>query len=98
MTVLICVGVAGWLAALIVEGYGLGIAANTGIGLLGAGLAALGGTVVGPLPEGKAASVVVAMFGAMLVLLIFKLIRRLSTGSGRSSAVARDDVAAKIND
>lgn len=81
MTLLACVSVAGWLAALVVEGYGLGVVANTAIGALGAGLAALVGAVIGSQADGKAASVVAAMFGAVLVLLVIKCIKRLSTAS-----------------
>jgi len=76
---IICIigGIAGWLAGLIVKGYGFGILGNIVIGIVGAFVGswllprlgiALGG--------GYAAAIVNAMIGAIVVLLIIGLFRR----------------------
>ncbi len=77
--ILIIGGLAGWLAGLIVKGYGFGLLGNIVIGIVGAfvGTWVLGqfGVRVGP---GLIGSVVNATVGAVFILVIIGLIRRVS--------------------
>lgn len=73
---LIIGGVAGWLAAKIMRGQGLGVWANIGVGVLGA---LLGGTLLGQLGmrvEGVIGQLLTATLGAVLLLWVAKLINR----------------------
>lgn len=74
---LIIGGVAGWLAGLIVRGYGFGLLGNIAVGIVGALIAgwllpriglAIGGGII--------AAIVNAMIGAIVLLLIIGLFRR----------------------
>ena len=74
---LIVGGVAGWLAGLIVRGYGFGLLGNIVVGIVGAliagwllprlGIAIWGGTL---------GEIINAIIGAVILLLIIGLIRR----------------------
>ncbi|MCB1418931.1 MAG: GlsB/YeaQ/YmgE family stress response membrane protein [Notoacmeibacter sp.] len=68
--------VAGWLAGLIVKGYGFGLIGNIVVGIVGAFIAgwllpmagfALGGGIV--------AAIIHAMIGAVILLLLIRLIK-----------------------
>jgi uncharacterized membrane protein YeaQ/YmgE (transglycosylase-associated protein family) len=74
---LIVGGVAGWLAGLIVRGYGFGLLGNIVVGIVGALIAgwllprlgiAIGGGTLG--------EIINAVIGAVILLLIIGLIRR----------------------
>lgn len=76
---LIVGGIGGWLAGLIVKGAGFGIIGNIVIGVLGALLSSwllpqlgLSFDVGGPLVT----SILYAMVGAIIVLILLSLIRR----------------------
>ena len=77
--ILIIGGLAGWLAGLIVKGYGFGLLGNIVIGIIGAfvGTWVLGqfGIRVGP---GLIGSVLNATVGAVLILVVIGLVRRIS--------------------
>ena len=77
--ILIIGGLAGWLAGLIVKGYGFGILGNIVIGIIGAfvGTWVLGqfGVRIGP---GLIGSVLNATIGAVLILVVIGLIRRVA--------------------
>jgi uncharacterized membrane protein YeaQ/YmgE (transglycosylase-associated protein family) len=69
--------VAGWLAGLIVKGYGFGLIGNIIVGIIGAVIAgwllpklgiSLGGTIV--------RDIIAAVIGAVILLVIIGLIRR----------------------
>ena len=69
-------GIAGWLAALVMKGRGLGILGNIVVGIVGAFIAgwllpmagfALGGGIV--------AAIIHAMIGAVILLLLIRLIK-----------------------
>ncbi|MFB2549699.1 GlsB/YeaQ/YmgE family stress response membrane protein [Ensifer soli] len=69
--------IAGWLAGIIVKGYGFGILGNIVIGIVGAFIAgalfpALGFTLGG----GVVAAIIHATIGAVILLLLIRLIRR----------------------
>jgi uncharacterized membrane protein YeaQ/YmgE (transglycosylase-associated protein family) len=70
-------GVAGWLAGLLVRGYGFGVAGNIIVGIIGAVLAGwllpLAGFV---LIGGIAAEIINAIIGAVILLLIIGLFKK----------------------
>jgi uncharacterized membrane protein YeaQ/YmgE (transglycosylase-associated protein family) len=74
---LIIGGVAGWLAGLIVEGFGFGLIGNIVVGIVGAIIAGWLlprlGIVIG---GGIVAAIVNAVIGAVILLLIIGLVRR----------------------
>ena len=64
-------GIAGWLASLIVKGYGLGVAGNIVVGIVGALIAGwllphIGFVLVG----GVIAEIINAIIGAVILLLV----------------------------
>jgi uncharacterized membrane protein YeaQ/YmgE (transglycosylase-associated protein family) len=74
---LIVGGVAGWLAGLIVKGYGLGLIGNIVVGIIGAFIAGWLlprlGIVIG---GGIIAAIINALIGAIILLVIIGLVRR----------------------
>ncbi len=74
---LIIGGVAGWLAGLIVKGYGFGIVGNIVVGIIGAVIAGWLlpriGLVIG---GGIIAAIIDAVIGAVILLLIVGLFKR----------------------
>ena len=71
--------IAGWLAGLIVRGFGFGLLGNIVIGIIGAFLAGwllpalgVGFVVAGPIVT----SIIYAMIGAIVLLVIIGLIKR----------------------
>jgi len=70
-------GVAGWLAGLLVKGYGLGLVGNIVVGIVGAVIAGwllpyIGFVLVG----GILASILNAVIGAVILLLVIGLFKR----------------------
>lgn len=69
--------VAGWLAGVIVKGYGFGLVGNIVVGILGA---FVGGWLFGTLGlvsgSGIIGSVIGATIGAVVLLLVVRLLRR----------------------
>ncbi|MBC7658058.1 MAG: GlsB/YeaQ/YmgE family stress response membrane protein [Frankiaceae bacterium] len=77
LTILLIGAIAGWLAGLIVKGYGFGLLGNIIIGIIGAFvgtwlLARLGVS----LGSGIAGSIINAVIGAVVVLFLIGLFRR----------------------
>lgn len=74
---LIVGGVAGWLAGLIVRGFGFGLLGNIVIGIVGAFLAGwllpMAGISIG---AGIVGAIIHALIGAVILLVIIGLIRR----------------------
>jgi uncharacterized membrane protein YeaQ/YmgE (transglycosylase-associated protein family) len=74
---LIVGALAGWIAGLIVKGYGLGLIGNIVVGIIGAVIAGWLlpriGIVIG---SGFVASLINAIIGAVILLVIIGLIRR----------------------
>ncbi|GLS36071.1 membrane protein [Mesorhizobium tianshanense] len=78
LLVFIIIGaIAGWLAGLIVKGFGLGLVGNIVVGIVGALIAgwlfprlgfALGGGIF--------ASIIHAMIGAVILLVLIKLVKQ----------------------
>ena len=78
LLVFIIVGaIAGWLAGLIVKGYGFGLIGNIVVGIIGAFIAGWLlpriGLVIG---GGIVADIINAVIGAVILLLIIRLIKR----------------------
>jgi uncharacterized membrane protein YeaQ/YmgE (transglycosylase-associated protein family) len=69
-------GIAGWMAGLIVEGYGFGLFGNVVIGIIGAAIASLIMPLVGLNIETKLIKLFAATMGAIVLLLVFGAIRR----------------------
>jgi uncharacterized membrane protein YeaQ/YmgE (transglycosylase-associated protein family) len=70
-------GIAGWLAGLVVKGYGFGVLGNIVIGIIGAFVGSwLLGRLGIALGGGYIAAILNAMIGAIVVLLIIGLFRR----------------------
>jgi uncharacterized membrane protein YeaQ/YmgE (transglycosylase-associated protein family) len=69
--------VAGWLAGLVVRGFGFGLVGNIVIGILGA---ILGGWLLGmagfSFGAGILGSIVTAFIGAVVLLLIVRVVKR----------------------
>lgn len=74
---LIIGGVAGWLAGIIIKGFGFGILGNIIVGIVGAFLAgsilpaigiSIGGGIIG--------AIINATIGAVILLFIIKLVKR----------------------
>jgi uncharacterized membrane protein YeaQ/YmgE (transglycosylase-associated protein family) len=69
--------IAGWLAGVIVKGYGLGLIGNIVVGILGA---FIGGWLLGRLGVGVGSgivgSIIGATVGAVILLLLLRLVRR----------------------
>jgi uncharacterized membrane protein YeaQ/YmgE (transglycosylase-associated protein family) len=74
---LIVGAIAGWLAGLIVKGYGFGLIGNIVVGIIGAVIAGWLlprlGIVIG---SGFIAAIINAVIGAVILLVIIGLIRR----------------------
>jgi uncharacterized membrane protein YeaQ/YmgE (transglycosylase-associated protein family) len=69
--------IAGWLAGVLVKGYGFGLVGNIVVGVVGA---VLGGWLLNSMGlfvgNGIVPSIVGATFGAVVLLLVLKVLRR----------------------
>lgn len=75
--------VAGWLAGVVVKGYGFGLVGNIVVGILGA---AIGGWLLGMMgiaATGIVGAMIGATIGAILLLLVIRLVKR--SGSGEAA-------------
>jgi uncharacterized membrane protein YeaQ/YmgE (transglycosylase-associated protein family) len=68
--------IAGWLAGLLVKGYGFGLIGNIVIGVLGAGIAGLLAPRLGLYTESTGGNIIAALLGALLLLFLVGLVRR----------------------
>lgn len=68
--------IAGWLAGVLVKGYGYGLIGNIVIGILGAGIAGLLAPTLGIHTESMGGNIVAALLGALILLLLVGLARR----------------------
>ncbi|WP_309665371.1 GlsB/YeaQ/YmgE family stress response membrane protein [Tabrizicola sp.] len=77
LIILLIGAVAGWLAGLIVKGYGFGLLGNIVIGIVGAFIASLLLPRVGlSLGGGIVGSIIAATLGAVILLFLIRLIKR----------------------
>jgi uncharacterized membrane protein YeaQ/YmgE (transglycosylase-associated protein family) len=68
--------IAGWLAGVLVKGYGFGLIGNIIVGILGAGVAGLLAPRLGLYTESTGGNIVAAVLGALILLFIIGLARR----------------------
>jgi len=68
--------IAGWLAGVLVKGYGFGLFGNIIVGILGAGIAGLFAPQLGLYTESTGGNIVAAFLGALILLLLIGLVRR----------------------
>ena len=68
--------IAGWLAGLLVKGYGYGLIGNIVIGILGAGIAGLLAPALHLYTKSMGGNIVAALLGSLILLLLVGLIRR----------------------
>ena len=68
--------IAGWLAGVLIKGYGFGLFGNIVIGILGAGVAGLLAPTLGLYTQSTAGNIVAALLGALLLLFLVGLVRR----------------------
>ena len=77
LIILLIGAIAGWLAGLIVKGYGFGLIGNIVVGIIGAFIAGWLlpriGLVIG---GGIVADIINAVIGAVILLLIIRLVKR----------------------
>jgi len=69
--------IAGWLAGLLVKGYGFGLIGNIVVGILGAGVAGLLAPRLGLYTESFGGNIVASLLGALVLLLLIGLVRRI---------------------
>jgi len=68
--------VAGWLAGLLVKGYGFGLIGNIVVGILGAGVAGLLAPRLGVYTESFGGNIVASLLGALVLLFLIGLVRK----------------------
>ena len=77
LSVLIIGGIAGWLAGRLVSGYGFGLIGNIAVGIVGAFVAQLLVPRIGlGFGGGAISSIVRATFGAVILLVLIRLVKR----------------------
>lgn len=77
LIILIVGAIAGWLAGQIMKGYGFGLLGNIVVGIVGAFVAGLIFPVIGlGFGGGILASIVHATVGAVIVLFLIRLVKR----------------------
>ena len=77
LTILLIGAIAGWLAGLIVKGYGFGLLGNIIIGIIGAFVGTwLLGRLGVSLGAGIAGAIINAVIGAVVILFLIGLFRR----------------------
>jgi uncharacterized membrane protein YeaQ/YmgE (transglycosylase-associated protein family) len=69
-------GIAGWLAGLMVKGYGFGLIGNIIIGILGAGIAGILAPRLGLYTASIGGNIVASTVGALILLFLVGLVRR----------------------
>jgi uncharacterized membrane protein YeaQ/YmgE (transglycosylase-associated protein family) len=68
--------VAGWLAGLLIKGYGFGLIGNIIVGILGAGIAGFLAPSLGLYTASTGGNIVAATLGAIILLFLIGLVRR----------------------
>lgn len=74
---LIVGAIAGWLAGLIVKGYGFGLLGNIVVGIVGAFIAGWLFPRLGiPLGGGVIGAIIAAVIGAVILLVLIRMVKR----------------------
>ena len=68
--------IAGWLAGLLVKGYGFGLVGNIVVGIVGAAIAGFLASYLHLYTESTVGNIVAATIGAVILLLLVGLVRR----------------------
>ncbi len=68
--------IAGWLAGLLVKGYGFGLVGNIVVGIVGAAIAGFLASYLHLYTESTVGNIVAATLGAVILLLLVGLVRR----------------------
>ena len=68
--------IAGWLAGLLVKGYGFGVIGNIVVGIVGAAIAGILAPRLGLYTASFSGNVVAATLGAVILLIVIGLVRR----------------------
>jgi len=68
--------IAGWLAGVLVKGYGHGLIGNIVIGILGAGVAGLLAPQLGLHTDSFGGNIIAALLGALVLLFLAGLVRK----------------------
>jgi uncharacterized membrane protein YeaQ/YmgE (transglycosylase-associated protein family) len=68
--------IAGWLAGLVVKGYGFGLIGNIVVGIVGAGIAGFLAPHLGVYTVSTGGNIVAATLGAVILLVLIGLVRR----------------------
>ncbi len=68
--------IAGWLAGVLVKGYGFGLIGNIVVGILGAGVASLLAPKLGLYTSSTGGNIVASLVGALILLFLVGLVRR----------------------
>lgn len=77
LIILLIGAIAGWLAGLIVKGYGFGLLGNIVVGIVGALVASFLFPAIGlSLGGGIVGSIIAATLGAVILLFLIRLIKR----------------------
>lgn len=77
LVILLIGGIAGWLAGMVVKGYGFGLLGNIVVGIVGAFVGTwLFGRLGISISSGMLGAIIKAMIGAIVVLVVVGVIRR----------------------
>ncbi len=76
LTWIVIGAIAGWLAGLLVKGYGFGLIGNIVVGILGAGVAGLLAPRLGLHTDSMGGNIVASLLGALVLLVLAGLVRR----------------------
>ena len=77
LIIIIIGAIAGWLAGLIVKGYGFGILGNIVVGIVGALIAGLLFPRIGlSIGSGTVGAIISATIGAVILLFLIRLVKR----------------------
>ena len=68
--------IAGWLAGVLVKGYGFGIIGNIVVGILGAAIAGILAPSLGLYTASTGGNIIAATLGAVVLLVLIGLVRR----------------------
>src|SRR4051812_13115768 len=80
--------IAGWLAGLLVKGYGFGLIGNIVIGIVGAAVAGFLASYLHLYTESTIGNIVAATIGAIILLLLVGVVRRAREPAAKTEAAA----------
>jgi uncharacterized membrane protein YeaQ/YmgE (transglycosylase-associated protein family) len=81
--------IAGWLAGVLVKGYGFGLFGNIVVGILGAGVAGVLAPRLGLYTASFGGNIIASLLGALVLLFLVGLVRRTWRHDGRLATAHR---------